>query len=71
MKVDKDMIITDMLEMDDAVAPLLMAMGMHCISCFAAQGETLEEACFVHGMDADRVVNQINEYLEKKEALNA
>ena len=65
--VTKDMIIVDLLQVDEAVVPILMASGMHCIGCPSAQGESLEEACFVHGIDPDQVVNQINEYLAMKE----
>lgn len=67
-QITKDMIIGDLLQVDEAVAPLLMACGMHCIGCPSARGESLEEACFVHGMDADQVVAQINEYLATKGA---
>lgn len=65
--VTKDMIIVDLLKVDEAVVPILMASGMHCIGCPSAQGESLEEACFVHGIDPEQVVNQINEYLAMKE----
>ena len=44
-----------------------MAAGMHCIGCPASQGEALEEACMVHGMNVDEVISEINEYLAKKE----
>lgn len=65
--ITKDMIIQDLLQVDEAVAPILMASGMGCIGCPSARGESLEEACFVHGIDVDEVVGQINEYLAKKE----
>ena len=62
-KVDKSMIIGDILRID---APILMAAGMHFIGCPSAQGESLEQAAMVHGLDSDKLVNTINEYLEKK-----
>ena len=65
-KVDKSMIIGDILRIDATVAPILMAAGMHCIGCPSAQGESLEQAAMVHGLDSDKLVNTINEYLEKK-----
>ncbi|MCR5004731.1 MAG: DUF1858 domain-containing protein [Clostridiales bacterium] len=68
-KISKDMLIGDLLQVDPAVAPLLMACGMHCVGCPSARGESLEEACFVHGLDADAVEASLNEYLEKKAAL--
>lgn len=67
MKVNKDMIIGDLLMLDPAIAPILMGSGMHCIGCPSSQGESLEEACFVHGMNVNTLVNTINEYLAHKE----
>lgn len=66
-QVTKDMIIADILAIDPGNAAILMAAGMHCIGCPASQGEALEEACMVHGMNVDEVLVQINDYLEKKE----
>ncbi len=65
--VTKDMIIADLLKVDEAVVPILMASGMGCVGCPSAQGESLEEACFVHGIDVEQVLGQINEYLAMKE----
>lgn len=65
-QVTKDMIIADILAIDPGNAAILMAAGMHCIGCPASQGEALEEACLVHGMNVDEVLVQINDYLEKK-----
>jgi len=62
-QITKDMTIGEILRVDMNVAPILMGMGMHCIGCPASQGETLEEAALVHGVDADVVEKQINEYL--------
>lgn len=66
--INKDMIIADMLKIDPGIAAILMASGMHCIGCPSAQGETLDEAAMVHGMNADELVVNVNEYLDKKEA---
>ena len=66
--INKDMIIADMLKIDPCIAAILMASGMHCIGCPSAQGETLDEAAMVHGMNADELVVNVNEYLAKKEA---
>ena len=66
--INKDMIIADMLKIDPGIAAILMASGMHCIGCPSAQGETLDEAALVHGMNADELVVNVNEYLAKKEA---
>ncbi len=61
-QVTKDSIIADILKIDKGAIPILMMSGMHCIGCPSAQAETLEEACFVHGIDADEVVNSLNTY---------
>ena len=66
--INKDMIIADMLKIDPGIAAILMASGMHCIGCPSTQGETLDEAAMVHGMNADELVVNVNEYLAKKEA---
>ena len=66
-KISKDMLINDILAVDAGNAAILMAAGMHCIGCPASQGEALEEACMVHGMNVDEVISEINEYLAKKE----
>ena len=62
--INKDMIIAEILNVDSNLAPILMASGMHCIGCPSAQGESLEEACMVHGIDVEEVVGRLNEYLE-------
>lgn len=64
--INKDMIIADILAVDANLAPVLMASGMHCIGCPASQGESLEEACFVHGLEVDEVLDNLNEYLAQK-----
>lgn len=60
MKFTKDMTIGEMLMTNPAVAPVLMDAGMHCIGCPSAQGETLEEAAMVHGLDADKLLEAVN-----------
>ena len=64
--VTKDTKIGDLLMIDRRVAVLLMQAGMHCVGCPSSAGETLEEASMVHGMDVNKLVNDINEYLAKK-----
>ena len=65
-QVTKDMLIGELLLVDMGIAAILMASGMHCVGCPSAQGETLEEACMVHGMNCDELVDRINEYLALK-----
>lgn len=66
-KVTKDTIILDVLNMDRGTAPFFIKIGMHCLGCPSASGETIEEACAVHGVDADKLIDEINKYLESKE----
>ncbi|MCQ2532791.1 MAG: DUF1858 domain-containing protein [Saccharofermentans sp.] len=65
MVVTKDTIIGDVVEADPGVAPVLMNAGLHCLGCAMASGETIEEACYVHGMDCETLVAEINAYFEK------
>ncbi len=69
-KISKDMIIHDILQVDPNLAGVLMASGMHCIGCPASQGESLEEAAMVHGLNPDELEASLNEYLPAKEAAN-
>ena len=64
MAVSKDMLIGQLLVEHREVAPILMHAGMHCLGCPSAQAETLEEACMVHGIDANELVAEINGFLE-------
>lgn len=63
MAVSKDMTIMQIIERDESIAPILMNAGMHCLGCAMAHGETLEEACMVHGIDCDDLIDAINEHL--------
>ena len=71
MQVNKDMTIAEIIEMDQGIANILMASGMHCLGCIMAHGEDLGQACAVHGIDADEMVKRINEHLASKSAQNA
>ena len=65
-KVTKDTIIMDVLNMDAGTAEFFLGIGMHCLGCPSASGESIEQACMVHGADADELVHNINDYLESK-----
>ena len=67
MKVTKDTVIGDMLREDMGIANVLMMCGMHCVFCPSAQGESIEQAAMVHGMDAEDVLDAINDYLDAKQ----
>lgn len=60
----KDMKISEILQMGDDLFPVFMESGMHCAGCPSAQMETLEEACEVHGVDADELMGKINNKLK-------
>ena len=65
-EITKDMTIGDILDADRETVPFFLEMSMHCLGCPASRGETVEEACAVHGVDADELVNKINEFLKNK-----
>lgn len=63
-KITKDTLIGELLNINiDAVAPILLDMGMHCLGCPSSQGESIAEACAVHGEDPDALVKKINEVI--------
>ena len=65
MQVTKDSIIGDVLDMAPATAQFFFEIGMHCLGCPSARGESIEMACAVHGTDADALVAKINAFLAK------
>jgi len=65
MTVTKDTIIGDILDADRNAAPYFLEMGMHCLGCPAARGETVGEACAVHDVDADDLVEKLNAHFGK------
>ena len=65
-QITKDTIILDVLRLDPDTAPFFLEIGMHCLGCPSASGESIAEACAVHGADADALVAKLNEYLADK-----
>ena len=65
-RVTKDTTIGEVIQIDAGVIPILMGAGMHCVGCPSSAGETLEEAAMVHGIDADVLTAQINDFLANK-----
>lgn len=63
MKVTKETIIGDILDFNRDTAPFFLEMGMHCLGCPASRGETIEEACQVHGVNVDELIAKINNFL--------
>lgn len=66
MTINKDTIIGSILDVAPDTAPFFLEMGMHCLGCPSARGETIEQACMVHGVNADELVGKINAFLENK-----
>jgi len=68
VKITKDTIIGSVLDIAPQAAPLFLAIGMHCLGCPSSRGETVEEACTVHGIDCDSFLVQLNKFIEALEA---
>ena len=68
VKITKDTIIGSVLDVAPQAAPLFLAIGMHCLGCPSSRGETVEEACMVHGIDCDAFLTQLNKFIEALEA---
>lgn len=65
-EVTKDTIIIDALKLDPGTAEFFMEIGMHCLGCPSSSGESIEQACAVHGVDCDELIGKINSYLASK-----
>ena len=65
-EITKDTTIGDILDEHRDTAPFFLEMGMHCLGCPSARGESVAQACAVHGVDADELVGKINAYLASK-----
>ena len=65
-EITKDTLIGDILDADRGTAKYFLEMGMHCLGCPTARGESIEQACMVHGVDVNSLVDEINDYLASK-----
>lgn len=65
-KVTPDMIIADILKLDKGTVPIFLNNGMHCLGCPSSSGESIEDACAIHGIDVDKLVKELNQFLENK-----
>ena len=63
IEITKDTIIGDILDVAPQTAPIFLSIGMHCLGCPSSRGETVEEACMVHGIDADEFLDALNAFL--------
>ena len=68
MEITVQTTMGEMLEYDMGIAYILMQCGMHCVGCPSSIGESLEEACAVHGLNPDDVLASIQEYLDSRDA---
>ena len=68
INITKDTIIGDILDIAPQTAPIFLSIGMHCLGCPSSRGETVEEACEVHGIDCESFLTQLNRFLEAYEA---
>ena len=66
-KITPDMIIADVLRLDKGTVPIFLNNGLHCLGCPSATGESIAEACEVHGLDVDKLIGELNEYFESEE----
>lgn len=66
IEITKDTIIGDILDIAPESAPLFLEIGMHCLGCPSARGESIEMACEVHGVDADELVEKLNALIKNK-----
>ena len=65
MEITKNSVIGDILDADPSTAPFFLEMGMHCLGCPASRGESLEEACMVHGVSVDELVEKLKAHFAK------
>ena len=65
MEITKNMLISDVLKVNKGIVPILLKNGLHCLGCPSAQGESLEEACEIHGIAVEQLVAEINAYLNE------
>lgn len=65
-EITKDTLIGDILDADRGTTKYFLEMGMHCLGCPSARGESIEQACMVHGVDVNSLVDEINDYLASK-----
>lgn len=66
MKVTKETLIGDILDFNVETAQFFFEIGMHCLGCPHSRGESIEDACTVHGTDVDALVKKINDFLQGK-----
>ena len=66
MKITKDMLIGEVLDIDSSASEYFFEIGMHCLGCPASRGESIEQACEVHGTHCDALLEKLNRHFENK-----
>lgn len=66
MAITKDMYIAEVLNSHQNTVPVFFKNGLHCLGCVMASGETIEEACLVHGIDCDQLLSELNTFIESE-----
>lgn len=66
MKVTKESIIGDIIDFDEDCSEIFLEAGMHCLDCPVSRSECIEDACDVHGIDADELIAKLNAFFESK-----
>ena len=66
IEITKDTIIVEILDIAPQTAPIFFSIGMHCLGCPSSRGETVEQACMVHGVDVDKLLELVNEEANKE-----
>ena len=65
-QITKDTIIGDILDIAPETAPIFLSIGMHCLGCPSSRGETVEQACMVHGVDCAALLEKVNAMIASK-----
>ena len=68
VEITKDTIIGDILDIAPQTAPIFLSIGMHCLGCPSSRGETVEEACAVHGVDTQQLLAVVNDTIQRTSA---
>ena len=66
-RITSDMIISEVLKIDNGLVPIFFECGMYCLGCPSAAGESIKDACAVHGIDSEQLVEKLNKYLQHKQ----
>ena len=68
IEITKDTIIGDILDIAPHTAPIFLSIGMHCLGCPSSRGETVEEACMVHGIEVEELLEELNKQIASSTA---